>query len=199
MVEMVELTIPEELLLWASRADVEIGFAGPWGTNLCHLVKQGQDVPLSHRQTERLLSLVAAVCREAVRAGRAELVFGLDTFLAEWIGLSITIPVDGGSVQIGRGGRYTWTEMRSILATDDPRSALEFAEQAKSLLEESFPDIRFGQISDAVTTSPEKCASCGSTDAQVMLATKHGSHHCGPCWACLIEAKPAQPKKKAKR
>lgn len=196
---MVELTIPEELLSWASRADVEIRFAGPWGTNLCHLVRQGQDVPLSHQQTDRLLSLVAAVCREAVRAGHADLVFGLDTFLAEWIGLSITIPVGDGSVQIGRGGRYTWTEMRSILATDDPRSALEFAERTKTLLEASFPDARLGQIGNSDESASEKCASCGGADAQVMLATKHGSHHCGPCWARLIEAKPAQPKKKAKR
>lgn len=197
---MIELTIPEELLEWATQPEVEVGFGGAWGTELRKLVDRGGASALGHRDTEHMLSLVTALCREAIRAGRKDLVSGLDMFLAEWIGLSYTLTLeDGRQVEIGRKGRYTWSELRPIVSSRDPSSALAFAEKAKDLLADAFPGVRLGPVTDQADLAVETCASCGSPDAQVMIATEYGAHHCGPCWASLVEVRAARPSQKAKR
>lgn len=196
---MIQVTVPDGLLEWATQPEVEVRFGGSWGTSLRDLVRRGERTPLTHRETEHLLSLVTAVCREAVRAGRQDLVSGLDMFLAEWIGLAYTLTTkDGRQVEIGRRGRYTWSELRTIMETDDPKSALAFAEKAKDLLE-VFPGARIGSMCDQSEQAGESCGSCGSRDAQVMLATEHGTHYCGKCWASLTEVRPASTSRKAKR
>jgi len=196
---MIQVTVPDGLLEWATQPEVEVRFGGSWGTSLRELVRRGERTPLTHRETEHLLSLVTAVCREAVRAGRQDLVSGLDMFLAEWIGLSYTLTTeDGRPIEIGRKGRYTWSELRTIMDTDDPRSALAFAEKAKDLLE-AFPGVRIGSMHDQSELIGDSCASCGGGDSQVMLATEHGTHHCGKCWVSLTGNRPASPSRKAKR
>lgn len=194
------VTIPDELIAWGKDPEVEVAFAGAWASKLDALAKRGAGRPLSHDDTERMLSLLTALCHEAVRAGREDLLGGIDTFLAQWIGLHYRLTFeDGRMMEIGRGGRYTWGETRAILATGVPKEALPIVERIKDMLLEAFPTARISDIRDVADEPSDTCGSCGGGDAQVMISTEHGTHYCGKCWASLTGAPKFRPKKATKR
>jgi hypothetical protein len=181
--------IPDALLAWGKAPEVAVHFARPWATDIETLVAKGQ---LDRLDTRKLMSKLEALCAEACRAGRGDLIGGLDTRTAEFLNISYSFEAgDGRKVEIGRGKRYSWSELRAILATDDPKDALRAVDRVKDLLDDVFPEARVTDVSDTAEEEPTPCASCGSPSSQVMMTTVHGTHHCGTCWARLTDTSPA--------
>lgn len=186
--------VPDDLLAWGKSPEVAVHFPRPWASQIEELAAKGE---LNRRDTKALMARLEALCAEAVRAGRGDLLGGLDTRTAERLGLSYSIPTeDGRVVEIGRGKRYTWGEMRAVLATDDPKDAMRAVDRAKDLLAEVFPNARVGEVSDNTVEEPIACASCGTTTSQVMMTTVHDTHHCGHCWSLLTDQSPVTYKRK---
>jgi hypothetical protein len=183
--------VPDDLLAWGKIPEVAVHFARPWAHDVEKLVAKGE---LNHRETKMLMARLEALCVEAVRAGRGDLLSGLDTRTAELLGISYTI-VDGDrKIEIGRGKRYAWSEMRAVLATDHPKSALAAVDRVKDLLAEAFPGARISEVSDREAQPPQACGSCGTTTGQVMMTTTYGTHHCGPCWSLMTDVTPVNTK-----
>jgi hypothetical protein len=194
-VDNYSVIVPDALLAWGKLPEVAIHFPRPWADHVEALCAKGE---LNVRDTKMLMARLEALCAEAVRAGRADLLSGLDTRTAELLGLSYSITTDDGRViEIGRGKRYTWAEMRSVLATDDPKDAMRAVDQAKDLLAEVFPGARVGDVSDSADDLTA-CGSCGTTTSQVMIATVHDTHYCGRCWSLLTNESPVNFKRKTK-
>jgi hypothetical protein len=178
------MLIPDDLLDWGKMPENAIRFARPWATEISDILARKSGT-LGPRDCAIVLARLEALCAEAVRYGRADLLGGLDTMTAEQLGLVCAFGFRGRRIGIGRGQRYTWGEMRSILANEDTDAALAAVEQAKDLLEGVFPAARVSAVSD--THVVEKCSSCGTDESQVMMRTEHGSALCGPCWQELTE------------
>jgi len=186
--------IPDDLLAWGKLPEVAVHFPRPWANQIEELIAKGE---LGHRDTKMLMARLEALCAEAVRAGRADLLGGLDTRTAEYLGISYSITLDGNrKVEIGRGKRYTWGEMRAVLATDDPKDAMRALDRVKDLLADVFPAARISDVSDTADREPTPCASCGTTIGQVMMTTVHDTHHCGRCWSLMTNQAPVNFKHK---
>jgi hypothetical protein len=186
--------VPDDLLAWGKSPEVAVHFARLWGHEVERLIAKAE---LDRRETKMLMARLEALCAEAVRAGRGDLLSGLDTRTAEWLGLSYEIDLGDRKVEIGKGKRYTWNEMRAVLATDDPKSALQAVDRVKDLLADAFPEARVGEVSDS-SQAQDACASCGTTTSQVMMTTVHGTSHCGHCWSLLTDETPVNYKSKSK-
>lgn len=181
--------IPDELLKWG-KSPVSTRFARPWATELERLsARQISD----EREFRELMSNFEALCVEAVRANRPELLDGVDLLSAEYIGLKYKFEFLGKQIGVGHGERYSWSELRGILETDDPESALMAVDRAKTLLEQAFPHARL-QVHDAREVQVS-CSACQTTTSRVMLDTAQSSL-CGPCWVTLTDAKPLTFKRK---
>lgn len=185
--------VPDGLLAWGKTPEVAVRFARPWASDVEKLIAKGE---LDRRETKMLMARLEALCAEAVRAGRGDLLGGLDTRTAEYLGISYTIGDGDQKIEIGRGKRYTWGEMRAVLANDDPRGALAAVERAKELMAEVFPGARIGAVSDSDACPAQACGSCGTTTSQVMMSTVHDTHYCGPCWSLLTDETPVNTKSK---
>lgn len=185
--------VPDALLAWGKTPEIAVHLPRPWASDVEALVAKSQ---LDRRETRALMARLEALCAEAVRAGRGDLLGGLDTRTAEYLGIAYTITDGDRKIEIGRGKRYTWGEMRAILATDDPKDALRAVERAKDLIAEAFPDGRVDHVSDNAEQEPLACASCGTTTGQVMMTTAHDTHHCGRCWSLLTDMTPVNHKHK---
>lgn len=193
MTDSFPTVIPDELIAWGKAPEIAVHFPRPWASDVEALVAKGQ---LDRRETRALMARLEALCAEAVRAGRGDLLSGLDTRTAEYLGISYTITDGDRKIEIGRGKRYTWSEMRAVLATDDPKDAMRAVERAKDLLAEAFPGARIDNVSDSAEREPLACASCGTTTSQVMMSTVHDTHHCGRCWSLLTDQTPVNHKYK---
>lgn len=177
--------IPAALLAWGKTPEVAIHFPRPWASQVEDLIAKGE---LSRLDTKKLMARLEALCAEAVRAGRADLLDGLDTRTAEYLGISYSITLDGDrKVEIGRGKRYSWGEMRAVLATDDPKDAIRAVDRVKDLLADVFPGVRVSDVSDNADREPTPCASCGTTTSQVMMTLASENIYCGPCWSRLTD------------
>jgi hypothetical protein len=188
------VTIPDDLLAWGKQPEVAIHFARPWAHDIEALAAKEQ---LDRRETRALMARLEALCAEAIRAGHPELINGLDTRTAERLNIAYSFETpEGRKIEIGRGKRYTWTEMRAVLATADPKEALKAVDRTKDLLAKVFPGVRISKVSDSTQDDPDQCSSCGTTTSQVMMTTVHDTHHCGACWARLTDATPMTYKRK---
>jgi len=186
--------VPDALLAWGKSPEVAVHFHRPWAHEVEELIAKGE---LNQRDTKKLMARLEALCAEAVRAGRGELLSGFDTRTAEHLGFSYTLTIDGSrKVEIGRGKRYTWDEMRAILATDDPKEALRAVDRAKDLIGDVFPGARVSDVSDTDHPTAPRCSSCGTGTSRVMMTTVHGTHHCGHCWSLLTDRNPVNLKHK---
>lgn len=188
------LRIPDELLAWGKQDDVAVRFASPWAHDIESLLLRAAGRTLPPRMTEVLMSKVEALCAEAIRAGRGDLLRGIDLLTAEWLGLSYRFDTAEGPVEFGRHGAWSYRELRVILASENPREALEAAQRCKSLVAEVFPMARVSAIIGGDDAAP--CAGCGTTDAIAMISLSTGSQYCGPCHRDLTRRLP-RPEKKA--
>jgi hypothetical protein len=196
MPEMFPVVIPDALIEWGRSPEVEVHFPRPWALQVVELAKRGADIALTRAETDVLLARLEALCGEALRAGRGDLLLGFDTWTADLLNLVIAFESsEGRKIEIGRGKRYSWPEFRAILAADDPDIAVEAAETVKNLLGDIFPGIRMGSIDTAPLKAPLACATCGATGSRVMMTTSADTRYCGPCWTLLTDNKPLNLKK----
>jgi len=197
-----QLTIPDALIEWGKQPDVAVRFHRPWAHEVERMVEEGGDEPLRGRQTERLLARLEALCNEAIRHDRGELLLGFDLFTAEWLGLVFSWPKpDGGVESIGRNKRWDYQEARALIACPTAVERLPFCERAKDLISEVFPRARIGAIIGP-DPEPEQCAGCGAEDVAVMFTLESDSDYCGKCYRDLTGAMPVidkKPKKRGKR
>lgn len=193
------ITISDELLAWGRDPEVATHFAKPWAHEIEALCKaaQQQSRALTERETDRLINMLEALIAEAIRRGRGDLAIGVDMFTAEWLGLRYSFQLDDGRrIEIGEGGKYTWSEMRQVMATDDPKAAIVFLDSVKDLLADSFPGARLTDLHrnrhpDAEAPGdviPEVCGSCGQEGSRVMLITDTGTSYHMRCWLRLMRA-----------
>ena len=181
--------IPDELLEWG-KSPICTRFARPWATEIEKLCAS----PIAEeRKYRELMSMLEALCVEAIRANRRDLLDGIDLLSAEYIGIKYKFEFFGKMIGIGHGERYSWSELRGVLATADPESALLAVDRAKALLEQAFPRARL-EVHDAQEVQAV-CSACQTTTARVMLDTAQSSL-CGPCWVTLTDAKPLTFKRK---
>ncbi len=185
--------IPDELIAWGKTPEIAVHFPRPWAHEVEALIAKGE---LNPHDTRVLMARLEALCAAAVRAGRADLLGGIDTRTAEYLGITFTIFDGERKIEIGRGKRYTWGEMRAVLATEDPKSAIRAVDQAKDLLAEIFPGSRVTDVSDTAAGTSPACASCGTTTSRVMITTVYDTHHCGHCWSLLTDQAPVNYKHK---
>jgi len=186
--------IPDELIAWGKTPEIAVHFPRPWAHEVEALIAKGE---LNPHDTRVLMARLEALCAAAVRAGRADLLGGIDTRTAEYLGITYTILDGDRKIEIGRGKRYTWGEMRAVLATEDPKSAICAVDRAKDLLADIFPGSRVTDVSDT-REGGLPCASCGTTTSRVMMTTVYDTHHCGPCWSRLTDTTPVNYKTKTK-
>jgi hypothetical protein len=169
------LTIPDALLDWAREPDRAIRFARPWVAEIEAILAEA---PLNAAQFATLLDRLDALLSEAVGAGRHDLLLGFDIVTAEHLGLTYDF---GNGDRVGPGERWSYGELRALLGTSDPRSALEAARAAKELLADVFPQLPIGAIFEPEADA-DACSGCGDKGCTVMLQLESGNHYCTRCW-----------------
>lgn len=175
------LHIPQELLDWASDPAVAVRWPRPWAQHVETLLRQQ---PLGPEDLERLLSRLEALCREALRDGRPDLLVGFDLWTAARLGLSYTFG-DSERVRVGHDGDWSYGELGVLMGTDSPPEALAFARQCKEVVAETFPGARIDAIIDADDSAGSLCHGCERAQA-VLLDLDTGSSYCGECWRGFV-------------
>lgn len=185
------LTVPDALIAWGREPERAMGWPRDYAREVAELASQGHDLPLSEADAERLLSRLEALAVEAVRAGRHDLLLGLDVQTAEWLGLTYEIPLDGQRVSVGRDGTLTWSEVRvlssayeaAIVAREsggpDPSRLARAAVRAKNLVFSVFPGALIESVGPEEPDPP--CASCGQPLRSVKIDALD-QLYCAPCW-----------------
>lgn len=180
-----EMVIPDELLAWGRQPSVAVHHAVPWAREIEHLLNHPEAVReegLSLEASTKLVSLLEGLTAEAVAAKRADLLVGFDIVTAELLRLVFVVTrANGTKVEVGRSSEWSYDEMRHVLATSDPPSALRAAAKVKAALAEVFPDARIGEIFDA--DAKPQCATCDTSDASVMLGIHGRFDLCYRCWS----------------
>jgi len=191
-----ELNIPDELLAWGEdpkvfRRWIDKGLVA----DIRRFALAAAEAPLEPADTERLLASLESLCREAAAAKRVDLLMGLDMATAEWLDLTIAAPsTDGGEIAIGRGGQFSFQEMRAILASSDPAKAAAVTKQTKQLLEAAGWG---GQLHTEVKvdSDPIVCESCAQPMGSVIIHTHGGGAYCGRCWSDMTSPMPTHLQK----
>lgn len=183
------LTIPDDLLAWAQQPEVSVHFARPWAEEVSRIVADADDGPVEGPAVERLLARLEALCAEAIRHGRQELLLGFDLFTADWLGLTYTFDMPEGPLVFGRGAKWSYGELHVLARSGVPAGSgeAEHAGQCKDLMASAFPGARIDAIIDPREDSSDACDGCGTKDAVVMMTMEHGSQYCGRCWEDLVE------------
>ena len=182
------LTIPDDLLAWASQPEVSVHFARPWAEEVTKILAEADDgVPLKGSAVERLLSRLEALCAEAIRHSRQELLLGFDLFTAEWLGLKYTFDIPGEPPLVfGRGAKWDYQELHAVVESGVPASEVAHMTECKDLMASVFPGARIDAIFDPQKDSSGACDGCRTTDAIVMMTMEHGSQFCGTCWSAIV-------------
>lgn len=194
------LTVPDALIAWGRDPERAVQWPRDWAREVAELADASTRRPLTEREGEVFLSRLEALVCEAIRADRPDLLTGLDMQTAEWLGLSYSFPFDGQQLTIGKGGVFSWSEVRVLTSAFQaatkaretgvqgpelsalPRAAV----RVKSLLAAVFPDAEIGEV------RPDEedfaCASCGEVGSSVKITTDYGAVHCSPCWREKIQS-----------
>lgn len=192
---MLAIRIPDELIEWGQTAEAAIYWRRAWGHEVANICNRFSGRPMDEEWLERLLSRLEALAVEAIRAGRGELLHGLDLWTADALRLSLRLTGQDGSVfDVGQDKRWGYTELGCILERSDPPKARQAAEQAKDLVQSAFPAARIDAIiePDAELTP---CAGCGVTNMRVAVDMEGGVVYCGECMASLTKPPPVLKKR----
>ena len=180
------LTIPDELIEWGADPAVSITMPRPWAHQVAELVSQSEVEPLSTADTERLLGRLEGLIGCAIDAGRSDLLLGIDLLTAEWLGMVFTWHAGEHEMQIGRGERWNYQELRELLGSSDPRKAAKDCERVKSAASAAFPDARIGEIIGR--TQSTHCEGCGLVDEMMMITMTSGNSYCMSCYDDLTRS-----------
>ena len=185
------LVVPDALIAWGREPERAMGWSRDYAREVAEFAARGREHPLSETDAECLLSRLEALAVEAVRAGRGDLLLGLDVQTAEWLGLTYEIPLDGQRVSVGRDGTLTWSEVRvlssayeaAIVAREsggpDPSRLARAAVRAKNLALSVFPGALIELVGPEEPDPP--CASCGQPLRSVKIDALD-QLYCAPCW-----------------
>jgi len=203
------LVVPDALITWGREPERAMGWSRDYAREVAELAARGREHPLSETDAERLLSRLEALAVEAVRAGRGDLLVGIDVQTAEWLRLSCEFPFDGQRVSVGRDGTFSWSEVRvlssafesaranEIEGSPDPAKIARAAVRAKNLVSQVFSDATIFALEPETDEAP--CASCGAPLPSVRIATESDFVYCSPCWRSKIEADPTLPTPRNRR
>lgn len=194
------LHVPDELLAWGLEPDVAIHFVRPWAHDVRVLIdKAERDGPLDAVDRERFLSRLEGLVREAVVAGRHELLLDLDLCTARWLRLRYVFSDGEREVSLGSQRNSTWSyaETRAALESPDPPAAMRAMTEVRALLRGTFRGARFKAVAPP---GPEpKCTGCGTVMPTVTLAFGPGTEYCGACWSEMTEDRPPIDLKRSKK
>lgn len=196
---MLLLRIPDSLIEWGQQTEAAIYWCRPWGHEVAEICKRFRNRPMDERWMERLLSRLEALSVEAVRAGRADLLREMDLWTAEALGLSLCLTAsDGTTMDVGHGKRWRYGELQRLMESANPPKSRAIAEQAKTLVEESFPHARIDAIIEP-DAEPVACAGCGTADMRVVVEMEGGVVYCGECMGSLTKPPPVIKKRSGKK
>ena len=181
----IQVTIPDDLMAWASDPAVEMTFKRPWARQVLEFVAEGRDRTLGPERTKVFFARLDGLVSEALRAGRADLLLGFDTMTAEYLGLRITFQTRHGELDVGRTGQAPWSfsELAAVIRAKAPE-AFDAAVKAKMEITEIFPDARVGEVVLEKDKPDEKCASCGAGGFSVMIHTDDA--YCRRCYVSMV-------------
>ncbi len=203
-----ELTIPDPLLAWGKDPSRAMHWARPWAEEVEQIIAKA---PLDVTGTETLLSRLEGLVGEAVKAGRADLLGGLDMQTAEWLGLRLVVESEHGPIRIGpdpwsqqfagaKQPEWTYGEVRAVMTANDP-AATRAAIKAKEVLlalfpldvpENEFVSARIGAVFHEDHTL--SCVACTGPFGPVSLRTEAGGY-CWDCWSELTSPMPEHLRK----
>lgn len=178
-----DLTIPDELIAWGKDPSRAKCWAAPWA----HEIEKMISAPgsLGPKQATALFSRLEALCAEALREERGDLLLGLDTYSAARLGLVYHLREGDRSVSLGAGRDVDYAEVEALLeARVDHEGALD-AVEAKNLLGEVFPNGRVHAMVDLVESEEASCPGCGSDLGAISFEMESGSRYCRACWSYL--------------
>jgi hypothetical protein len=190
------LQVPDALLEWGRDPARVVTWSRDWAQEVAALAAASEDAPLTESVTQRLLARLEALVAEAVAAGRADLLVGLDMQTAEWLGLQYGVTVGDRRVALGKGGDFDWSETRVLTEAHqravetkqlqsspedpDPAALASVALRAMDLVHEVFPGAK---LSAAGPTGTFACVACGDTSGSVRVETDFESEYCRACWS----------------
>lgn len=188
------LKVPDALIAWGREPDRAMRWSRDWAREVQELAEASERRPLTEQDGEIFLSRLEALVCEAIHADRPDLLTGLDMQTAEWLGLSYTFPFDGQRLTVGKGGVFSWSEVRVLTSAfqaattaresgghaPDPSRLGRAAVRVKSLLSGVFPDAEISEIRPDEEDSA--CSSCGEGGFPVKITTDYGAVYCSPCW-----------------
>lgn len=202
------LTVPDELLAWGREPERALSWPRDWARDVTELARRSETEPLDEKLCETFLCRLEGLVDEAVRAGRSDLLVGLDVQTAEWLDLKFSLPVGDRQVSLGRTGDFSWSEVRRLAEarstavaaqeagkpTPDPAAIGKVVLRAKDLLAEVFPTAQIGAI-EPEPEEPDSCAACREPLGCVSLDADQETKYCLRCWLERTSLKPASPAK----
>ena len=204
------LTVPDELLEWGRAPERVVTWSRDWAREVADLAARSLEAPLDEKATERFLSRLEALVVEAIRAGRPDLLTGLDVQTAEWLGLQYAFTLaDGTPLTIGSEGQFGWSEVRVLTEAfqhatlakqlreegsggdgwPEPDGLGRLAVRGLGLVREVFPSAR---VSEARPVASFACVACGTEEGSTRVEVDGGALYCSACWSAKTEAAPSQ-------
>lgn len=208
------LTVPDALLDWGSDPTRVVSWSRDWSREVRDLASRSLDSPLGDKDTQKLLARLEALVVEAIRAGRPDLLLGLDMQTAEWLGLNYSFEdTSGRRLSFGSEGAFGWAEVRVLT------EAFKCATLAKQLraegsggegwpepeglgalalhllmVREEFPSAR---IAEAGPPASFACEVCGDTGGVTRIEVAPGVFYCRACWPAFKTDETPRPSRSA--
>lgn len=209
------LTVPDALLDWGREPSRVVGWPRDWAAEVRELAVRSEEGALDEKLTQQLLSRLEALVVEAIRAGRSDLLVGLDVQTMEWLGLAVTFEVGDAPVTVGRTGTFSWSEVRvlheawehAVLAKrlreegsggdgypepEQLRSATAKMVKVMNAIREEWSDLDV-RVATVLPSEEHVCISCDRVLGVTSVELEGDLRYCGRCWSQRID----QPAKRA--
>lgn len=203
------LTVPDALLDWGREPSRVVDWPRDWAAEVRELAAHSENGALDEKLTQQLLSRLEALVVEAIRAGRSDLLVGLDVQTMEWLGLAVAFESGADTVTIGRAGTFSWSEVRvlheawehAVLAKRlreegsggeghlDPESlqaATAKVARVMNAIREEWEDLD-ARISSVAPSEEHTCVSCEGALGVTSVELEGDLRYCGHCWSERID------------
>lgn len=182
--------VPDELLSWGMTSEVASAWRRPWAHEVAKIVERAAGRTLTVRDRERFLSRLEALCAEAIRAGRGDLLLGLDVVTAELLGVVVELP---SGRTVGAEG-VSFAEALVLRQSEGSDQGVERVMAARDMVRHVFP----GATVRSVQQKAPSCDRCGSEGGALMYEMSFGANYCHACWSELTRSS-AVPLNEAKK